>query len=99
MRAYEEREPSQPHLTRNTRSPLRAVTDSSTSTHHSNNLGERFLQRNQGTSMSPAFTYVFFCGMLMSQWSFTGYDACAHMVEETSNAAVRCSRRRTSAFH
>ena len=26
--------------------------------------------------------------MLMSQWSFTGYDASAHMVEETQNAAV-----------
>ena len=24
----------------------------------------------------------------MSQWSFTGYDASAHMVEETTNAAV-----------
>lgn len=31
--------------------------------------------------------YIFFCGLLMSQWCYTGYDASAHMSEETKNAA------------
>jgi amino acid permease (GABA permease) len=32
--------------------------------------------------------YVFFIGLLMAQYTFTGYDASAHMSEETHNAAV-----------
>lgn len=32
--------------------------------------------------------YVFFIGMLMAQYTFTGFDASAHMSEETHNAAV-----------
>ncbi|KAI9169316.1 hypothetical protein LWI28_010616 [Acer negundo] len=30
--------------------------------------------------------YIFFLGLLMSQYTFTGYDASAHMTEETRNA-------------
>jgi amino acid permease (GABA permease) len=32
--------------------------------------------------------YVFFLGLLVAQYTFTGYDASAHMTEETHNAAV-----------
>ena len=62
------------------------VTDSSAATFHANNLHES--NRYMGGSRSTANPYIFFCGMLMAQWSFTGYDASAHMVEETQNAAM-----------
>jgi amino acid permease (GABA permease) len=32
--------------------------------------------------------YVFLIGLLLAQYTFTGYDASAHMTEETHNAAV-----------
>ena len=32
--------------------------------------------------------YVFLLGLLLSQYTFTGYDASAHMTEETENAAI-----------
>lgn len=32
--------------------------------------------------------YVFLMGLLMAQYTFTGYDASAHVAEETRNAAV-----------
>jgi amino acid permease (GABA permease) len=32
--------------------------------------------------------YVFLIGLLVAQYTFTGYDASAHMTEETHNAAV-----------
>lgn len=32
--------------------------------------------------------YVFLLGLLVAQYTFTGYDASAHMTEETVNAAV-----------
>jgi len=32
--------------------------------------------------------YVFMIGLLLAQYTFTGYDASAHMTEETRNAAV-----------
>ena len=32
--------------------------------------------------------YVFLIGLLLAQYTFTGYDASAHMTEETQNAAV-----------
>ncbi|MGH9072697.1 MAG: amino acid permease [Acidimicrobiales bacterium] len=39
------------------------------------------------TGFSNGF-YVFVIGLLMAQYTFTGYDASAHMSEETRNAAV-----------
>lgn len=62
------------------------MTDSTAATQHQNYLGEA--NSFQGQPLSTAFPYIFFCGMLMSQWSFTGYDASIHMCEETHNAAV-----------
>jgi amino acid permease (GABA permease) len=43
---------------------------------------------NTGFSFAGAAVYVFLTGLLMSQYTFTGYDASAHMTEETRNAAV-----------
>lgn len=40
----------------------------------------------------PVNAYIWFCGLLMSQWCYTGYDASAHMSEETKNAAVNGPR-------
>jgi len=39
------------------------------------------------TGFSNGF-YVFMIGLLMAQYTFTGYDASAHMTEETHNAAI-----------
>jgi amino acid permease (GABA permease) len=36
--------------------------------------------------------YVFMIGLLMAQYTFTGYDASAHMTEETHEAAVKGPR-------
>ena len=40
---------------------------------------------NTGIGIPP---YVFLIGLLLAQYTFTGYDASAHMTEETRNAAV-----------
>ncbi len=42
-----------------------------------------------GFHISP---YVFFIGLLMAQYTFTGYDASAHMSEETINADIAAPR-------
>ena len=36
---------------------------------------------------SPVFWFVFGIGLLMAQYTITGYDASAHMSEETKGAA------------
>lgn len=36
--------------------------------------------------------YVFLMGLLMAQYTFTGYDASAHVAEETRNASVAAPR-------
>ncbi len=41
-----------------------------------------------GFSFGGASIYVFLTGLLMAQYTFTGYDASAHMTEETRNAAI-----------
>ncbi len=43
---------------------------------------------NTGLSFPGANIYVFFLGLLVAQYTFTGYDASAHMTEETVNAAT-----------
>ena len=35
----------------------------------------------------PIFIYVFMLGLLQAQYTYTGYDASAHMSEETKNAS------------
>ncbi len=43
---------------------------------------------NTGFNFAGAPIYVFLIGLLLAQYTFTGYDASAHMTEETRNAAV-----------
>jgi amino acid permease (GABA permease) len=43
---------------------------------------------NTGFGFGGATIYVFLIGLLLAQYTFTGYDASAHMTEETHNAAV-----------
>jgi amino acid permease (GABA permease) len=63
-------------------------------------VGILFLVPSQHQSASFVFTkfvnntgfsapfYVFLIGLLLAQYTFTGYDASAHMTEETKNAAL-----------
>jgi amino acid transporter len=43
---------------------------------------------NTGFAFSGATIYVFLIGLLLAQYTFTGYDASAHMTEETHDAAI-----------
>ena len=43
---------------------------------------------NTGATSAASTIYVFAIGLLLAQYTFTGYDASAHMTEETRNAAV-----------
>jgi amino acid transporter len=43
------------------------------------------------------FWYVFGLGLLMSAWTITGYDASAHLSEETNNASRSVARGMVSA--
>lgn len=42
-----------------------------------------------GWSFAP---YVFFMGLLMAQYTYTGYDASAHVAEETKGASIAAPR-------
>ena len=46
-----------------------------------------FTEFVNNTGWSSSF-YVFMIGLLLAQYTFTGYDASAHMTEETRDAAV-----------
>ena len=58
-------------------------------THHQS-VGFIFTKfvNNTGFSFAGVPIYVFLIGLLLAQYTFTGYDASAHMTEETHNAAV-----------
>lgn len=43
---------------------------------------------NEGWGTRASHAYVCVIGMLMAQYTMTGYDASAHMTEETRNAAM-----------
>ena len=45
-------------------------------------------QNNTGWTGAGSGIYVFFIGLLLAQYTITGFDASAHMSEETENAAV-----------
>jgi amino acid permease (GABA permease) len=47
---------------------------------------------NQGWTGPIAGLYVFALGLLLAQYTFTGYDASAHMTEETHDAARSAPR-------
>jgi amino acid permease (GABA permease) len=42
---------------------------------------------NNGTGLNVGAFYIVLIGLLLAQYTFTGYDASAHMTEETHNAA------------
>ncbi len=46
------------------------------------------LQQLDRCSFPGNVVYVFLIGLLLAQYTFTGYDASAHMTEETHNAAI-----------
>ena len=45
-------------------------------------------ENQTGFSFPLAGAYVVLTGLLNAQYTFTGYDASAHMTEETHNAAI-----------
>jgi amino acid permease (GABA permease) len=45
-------------------------------------------QNNTGWNGAGSGIYVFFIGCLLAQYTITGFDASAHMSEETENAAI-----------
>jgi len=47
---------------------------------------------NTGFSFGGAPIYVFLIGLLVAQYTFTGYDASAHMSEETHDAGRAAAR-------
>jgi amino acid transporter len=57
---------------------------------HHQSPGFIFTNFNNGTGATfPGATiYVLLIGLLLAQYTFTGYDASAHMTEETRNAAI-----------
>src|SRR5690348_9322065 len=57
---------------------------------HHQSIGFIFTKfvNNTGFSFAGAPIYVFLIGLLLAQYTFTGYDASAHMTEETHNAAI-----------
>ena len=57
---------------------------------HHQSVGFIFTSFNNGTGASfpGSVIYVFLIGLLLAQYTFTGYDASAHMTEETKNAAT-----------
>ncbi len=57
-------------------------------THQSVSFVFTHFVNNTGFSFAGAPIYVFLIGLLLAQYTFTGYDASAHMTEETRNAAI-----------
>ena len=57
---------------------------------HHQSVGFIFFHFNNstGANFPGDIIYVFLIGLLLAQYTFTGYDASAHMTEETRNAAV-----------
>ncbi|MDQ4212874.1 amino acid permease [Microbacterium sp. ASV81] len=55
-------------------------------THHQE-VGWTFTHWYNGTGWSFG-PYVFLMGLLMAQYTYTGYDASAHVAEETKNASI-----------
>jgi amino acid transporter len=52
-------------------------------------ISEVFLETRNSTGLTGAgaAVYAFLIGLLMAQYTFTGYDASAHVSEETHNAS------------
>jgi amino acid transporter len=48
-----------------------------------------FLTRAVNSNGHSPYWWAFLLGLLQAQWTFTGFDASAHLAEETENARVR----------
>jgi amino acid transporter len=49
-----------------------------------------YLYTQQFTTMTGhPYWYAFMSGLLLAQWTYTGYDASAHTIEETRDARIR----------
>ena len=57
---------------------------------HHQSVAFIFTNFNNGTGATfwGSTVYVFLIGLLLAQYTFTGFDASAHMTEETRNAAI-----------
>jgi amino acid permease (GABA permease) len=49
-------------------------------------------ENHTGWTFGGAGAYVFLIGLLMAQYTYTGYDASAHVAEETIDASVEAPR-------
>ena len=49
-------------------------------------LHESYYRMRTCCAPIPLCSYIFLVGMLMSQFTVTGYDSCAHLAEETVSA-------------
>jgi amino acid permease (GABA permease) len=58
---------------------------------HHQSLGWTFTEYRNGTGWHNA-VYVFMIGLLMAQYTYTGYDASAHVAEETMNASTEAPK-------
>jgi amino acid permease (GABA permease) len=58
---------------------------------HHQTVGYLFTHFVNNTGWSSG-VYVFLLGLLLAQYTFTGYDASAHMTEETEQAAIAAPR-------
>ncbi len=56
--------------------------------HQSTSFVFTTFQNNTGWAGAGSGIYVFLIGCLLAQYTITGFDASAHMTEETENAAV-----------
>ncbi|HEY1488432.1 MAG TPA: amino acid permease, partial [Micromonosporaceae bacterium] len=66
---------------------------------HHYSIHDVFLQTTNGTGLNGTggagvgiAIYAFILGLLMAQYTFTGYDASAHLSEETHDAAKKAPR-------
>src|SRR5690242_16892105 len=55
---------------------------------HHQSVGFVFGHFYNGTGLTWGTFYIVLIGLLLAQYTFTGYDASAHMTEETHNAAT-----------
>ncbi|HUZ52051.1 MAG TPA: amino acid permease [Streptosporangiaceae bacterium] len=55
---------------------------------HHQSAGFVFGHLVNGTGLGLGYWYIIPIGLLLAQYTFTGYDASAHMTEETHNAAT-----------
>src|SRR6476659_11182150 len=66
--------------------PLFAIQPQDAGGGWNNNLG--FVNLQYGAATTYPLILAFFCSLLQANWTYTGYDASAHVAEETVSARV-----------